>query len=103
MSQTAILDRPVRVPLTKAAQIGTYGGYSTLRKKVAEGDLPAERIGRRIFVHLDDLDAMAKPVVGHPTTTASIEKAIDRIVASAPCLSPEQHDRLAEVLGGGAA
>ncbi len=103
MSQTAILDRPVRVPLTKAAQIGTYGGYSTLRKKVAEGDLPAVRVGRRIFVHLDDLDAMAEPVVGHPTTTASIEKAIDRIVASAPCLSPEQRDRLAEVLGGGAA
>lgn len=103
MSQTAILDRPVRVPLTKAAQIGTYGGYSTLRKKVAEGDLPAERVGRRIFVHLDDLDAMATPVVGHPTTAASIEEAIDRIVASAPRLSAEQRDRLAGLLGGGAA
>lgn len=101
MSQTAILDRTDRVPLTKAAQIGTYGGYSTLRRKVADGDLPAERVGRRIFVRLGDLEEMATPVVGRPTEQATIEQAIHRIVASAPRLSPEQRDRLAGILCGG--
>src|SRR5699024_5464916 len=103
MSQTAILDPPVRVPLTKAAQVGTYGSYSTLRKKVADGDLPAERVGRRIFVQLEDLEAMATPVVGRPTDQATIERAINRIVGSAPSLSAEQRDRLVDVLSGGAA
>lgn len=103
MSMTAVLDRPDRVPLTKAAQIGTYGGYSTLRKKVSDGELRAERVGRRIFVRLDDLEAMATPVVGHPTDREVIEKAIDRIVALAPKLSDVQRERLAGLLGGGAA
>ncbi|MDE9364125.1 DNA-binding protein [Luteipulveratus sp. YIM 133132] len=103
MSTTALLDRPVRVPLTDAAKIGTYGGYSTLRKKIADGELPAERVGRRLFVRRDDLEAMATPVVGHPTEQATIEKAIERIVSSAPRLSAEHRDRLAVILGGGAA
>src|SRR5690625_7507067 len=102
MSQTAILDPPVRVPLTKAAQVGTYGSYSTLRKKVADGDLPAERVGRRIFVQLEDLEAMATPVVGRTTDQATIERAINRIVGSAPSLSADQRDRIVAIICRGA-
>src|SRR5690625_7185169 len=93
MSQTAILDPPVRVPLTKAAQVGTYGSYSTLRKKVADGDLPAERVGRRFFVPLEDLEAIVTPVVGRPTDQETIARAINRIVGSAPRLSAGPRDR----------
>ena len=103
MSTTDTLDRSTRLPLGEAAQLGTYGSYSTLRKRVASGDLRAERIGRRIFVHRGDLEAMATPVVGHPTTDAVIEKAVDRIVATAPRLSTRQRDRLVDALGGGVA
>lgn len=101
MSQTDTVAHPERLPLIEAAQQGTYGGYSTLRKKVASGDLPAERVGRRIFVRQTDLEAMPTPVVGHPTDQAIIDKAIDRIVASAPRLTADQRDRLAGILGGG--
>lgn len=103
MSQPGILDSPARIPLNKAAEKGTYGGYSTLRRKVASGELPAERVGRRYLIRENDLEALVTPVAGRPTERASLNTAIDRIVASAPRLSHEQRDRLASVLGAGAA
>ncbi|MFB9797841.1 hypothetical protein ACFFON_12935 [Arthrobacter citreus] len=52
---------------------------------------------------MSDLEAMVAPAVGRPTEHASVNSAIDRLVASAPRLSPEQRERLASVLGGGGA
>lgn len=96
-----VTDTPVRLTLPQAAA-RNYGGYSTLRKMIASGELPAERVGRRYLVLESDLEALATPVVGRPTERASIDAAIDRLVASAPRLSREQRERLASVLGGGA-
>lgn len=93
---------PVRLSLKDAAERG-YGGYSTLRKKISSGELPAERVGRRYLILESDLEALVAPVVGRPTEHASVSAAIDRIVASAPRLSKEQRERLATLLGGGAA
>jgi excisionase family DNA binding protein len=90
-----------RVPLRAATELGF--AYSTLRKKIASGDLPAERFGRRLFVRVDDLEALLTPVVGRPTDDSIVETAIDRVVASAPRLTIAQRERLAVVLGGGAA
>lgn len=91
-----------RLSLRAAAERG-FAGYSTLRKKIASGELPAERYGRRFLVRVDDLEAMLTPVTGRPTDDSIIETAIDRVVASAPRLTIAQRERLAVVLGGGAA
>lgn len=93
---------PPRVSPRKAAALG-FAGYSTLLRRIASGELPAERNGRNYLIRLSDLEAMVAPTVGRPTEHASVNTAIDRIVASAPRLSPEQRERLAGVLGGGAA
>jgi excisionase family DNA binding protein len=98
----ATLAPPARLTLQEGVARG-YGAYSTLRKKIASGELPAERVGRRYVILETDLEAMAKPVVGRPTEHASVSAAIDRLVASAPRLSKEQRERLAGLLGGGAA
>lgn len=91
-----------RLTLQEAVDRG-FAGYSTLRKKIATGELPAERVGRRYLIREDDLAAMVTPVVGRPTEHATINAAIDRLVASAPRLSHEQRERLVAVLAGRAA
>lgn len=93
---------PARLTLTTAVERG-YGGYSTLRKRIASGELPAERVGNRYLVRESDLEEMVAPVTGRPTERASLNTAIDRVVASAPRLSHEQRDRLASILGVDAA
>lgn len=102
MPATHTLAPPARLTLTTAVERG-FGGYSTLRRRIASGELPAERVGRRYLIRESDLEDMVAPVAGRPTERASLNTAIDRIVASAPRLSHEQRDRLASVLGGGAA
>ena len=77
------LSPPTRLALQEAAALG-FAGYSTLRKKIASGELPAERVGRRYFIRESDLEAMVAPATGRPTEHASINSAIDRLVASAP-------------------
>jgi excisionase family DNA binding protein len=101
MLATDTLNNRSRLTLSDAAKRG-LGGYSTLRKKIASGELPAERVGRRYLIDESDLAALVTPVVGRPTERASINTAIDRIVATAPRLSREQRDRLASLLGGAA-
>lgn len=96
MLATDTLTNPSRLTLSDAAKRG-FGGYSTLRKKIASGELPAERVGRRYLIDESDLAALVTPVVGRPTERASINTAIDRIVATAPRLSREQRDRLASL------
>lgn len=88
-----------RLTLQEAAHTRRIG-YSTLRKRVADGSLPAERIGRRIYVDPAHLDAMADPVVGRPRATREIDSAVARIVAAAPRLTAEQRERLAVIIGG---
>ena len=102
MPASSTLTNPEHLTLSEAANRG-FGGYSTLRKKVASGELPAERIGRRYVIRQSDLEALLVPAVGRPSESTSINAAIDRIVAAAPRLSNAQRDRLASVLGGGAA
>ena len=96
------LSAPPRVSPREAAALG-FAGYSTLLRRIAAGELPAERNGRSYLIRLSDLGAMVPPAGGRPTELASDNAAIDRLVASAPRLSPEQRERLAVVLGGGAA
>jgi len=77
-------------------------GYSTLRKWIADGTLPAERIGRRIYVQSAHLDAMASPAIGRPRAAEEIDSAVARVVAAAPRLTAEQRERLAVIIGGAA-
>lgn len=88
-----------RLTLQEAAAQGPFG-YSTLRKKIASGELPAVQVGRRFLVDPADVESLTSPVVGRPTEKASLSAAIDRIVAAAPRLSPDQRRQLAAVLGG---
>ncbi|WCD91453.1 helix-turn-helix domain-containing protein [Microbacterium sp. nov. GSS16] len=88
-----------RLTLQEAARRRSIG-QSTLRRKIADGILPAERIGRRIYISPGDLDALAQPIVGRPTAERSIDAAVARVVAEAPRLTPAQLERLAVILGG---
>ena len=101
MLATDVPTNPPRITLPDAARRGC-GGYSTLRKKIASGELPAERVGGRYLIRETDLAALVTPVVGRPTERASINTAIDRILATAPRLSRDQRDRLASIFGGAA-
>lgn len=80
--------------LSEAADLG-YGGYSTLRKLIAENRLPAVRLGRRVKVRLADLEALTQP-----TVVAPLERHIKALVDAAPRLSDDQIARLRFALGG---
>lgn len=90
MERITLQEAVTRVPL----------GYSTLRRKIACGELPAERVGRRILIRAADLDALTAPVVGHPADHGAIDRAVKRVVAAAPCLTADQRRHLAIALGG---
>ena len=85
--------------LQEAVSLG-YGAYQTLRKHIAEGRLPAVKIGSRVKVLRTDLDALAVPK--RASSFADIEAAAERIAASAPPLTDAQVRRLAAIFGGGA-
>lgn len=72
-----------------------YGAYSTLRSWIAQGKLPAYKTGTRVKVLRTDLDALVRPAGGDP-----VDAAIDKLVAAAPPLTPEQTRRLRDLLGG---
>jgi excisionase family DNA binding protein len=64
MSQKENLAHKTAVDLSWAAE---YLGVSvqSVRRRIAEGVLPAHRIGpRAIRVYLDDLDALKRPIGG---------------------------------------
>jgi hypothetical protein len=75
-----------------------YGAYQTLRKYIADGRLPAVKIGGRVKVLRADLDALAIPK--RATAFADVEAVVERIAASAPPLTDAQVRRLASLLGG---
>lgn len=59
--------------------------------------LPAIKIGGRVKVLRADLDALASPK--QPAPFESITDAVQRLVAAAPPLTPEQTRRLRDLLG----
>lgn len=65
--------------LQEAVSLG-YGAYQTLRKYIADGSLPAVKIGKRVKVLRSDLDALAAPV---RPSAADVEARIERLVEAA--------------------
>ena len=97
MSTTQHLS-PRYLTLQQAAAEG-IAAYSTLRAYIADGRLDAVRVGGRIKVRREDLDALVTPVQRGPAREVSA--AVKRVVDSAPPLTIEQRERLAVILGGG--
>ena len=89
-------DNQQLLSLAEAVDLG-YGGYSTLRKLIAENRLPAVRLGRRVKVRRADLEALT-----HPTGVDPLERYVKELVDAAPHLSDEQIARLRFALGGAA-
>ena len=67
--------------LSDAVELG-YGGYQTLRRYIADGQLPAVKIGGRVKVLRADLDALAVPKqpVSFETVEAAVEEELSRPV-----------------------
>lgn len=83
--------------LNEAVALG-YGAYQTLRRYIDDGRLPAVKIGSRVKVLRADLDGLAIPC--RKTTFEDVERAVQRIVASAPPLTNEQVRKLSTLVGG---
>lgn len=92
--------QPVSTPYLTLQQAVAEGfaAYSTLRGYVADGRLPAVRIGGRIKVRREDIDALATPA--RQASTRDVVTAVERIVAEAPPLTTQQREHLAVILGG---
>lgn len=77
---------------------------TTIRRRVASGDLHAYRLGSRVIrVDLNELESLLD--VGAPTSASAgdrLAEHVARVVAQAPPLSPAQRDRIAALLRGGA-
>lgn len=103
---SASLNHPVQpsparewLSLKEAVELG-YGGYSTLRQRIARRELQAYKIGGLVKVRLADLEAMVRPARGE-ASFEDAETAVRRIVAAAPPLTDAQCRRLAALFGGG--
>lgn len=83
--------------LREAAEKSCYPAYSTLRKYIREGRLPAEKDARGwVRVRKADLDALSTPVGG--SSFDCVEAAIERIIDAAPPLTDEQREELAAIV-----
>lgn len=91
--------QPIYLTLQQAAAEG-YAAYSTLRKYITDGRLPAVKVGSRAKVLRADLEALAVAV--RPATFEEIEAAAERLAASAPPLNDAQVRRLSTIFGGAA-
>ena len=98
--------QPIYLTLQQAAAEG-YAAYSTLRKYITDGRLPAVKVGSasrsvkvgsRVKVLRADLEALAVAV--RPATFEEIEAAAERLAASAPPLNDAQARRLSTIFGG---
>ncbi len=87
---------PQYLTLQDAGALG-FGANSTLRAKIASGLLPAVKIGGRLKVRRDDLEALVVPKA-IPADPDAVADAIARAVAAAPPLGPERVERLAALL-----
>lgn len=95
-SRTEGSPTPALITLQQAAQDG-YAAYSTLRKYIAQGRLPAVKIGTRVKVRRSDLERLAVPV--RADGKAAIDAVVQRLVEAAPQLTHEQITRLSAALG----
>jgi len=50
-----------RLNLRQAAAVLAVS-VDTIRRRIADGSLPAERVGQQLRVYLDDVEALAVPV-----------------------------------------
>lgn len=91
---TPLPNGPRYLTLQQAVAEG-YGAYVTLLSWIRQGKLPAYKMGGRVKVRREDLEALCVPVGGNP-----VDAAIEKLVAAAPHLSDEQTRRLRELLGG---
>ncbi|MGP5164896.1 hypothetical protein [Arthrobacter rhombi] len=91
--------QPIYLTLQQAAAEG-YAAYSTLRKYITDGRLPAVKVGSRVKVLRAALEALAVAV--RPATFEEIEAAAERLAASAPPLNDAQVRRLSTIFGGAA-
>lgn len=74
---------------------------ATIRRRIADGSLPAFRLGpRMIRIQADAVDALYRPM--NPPVDP-IETAIQALVEAAPPLSDTQRDNLRVLLAGGGA
>ncbi|WP_404464726.1 helix-turn-helix domain-containing protein [Micrococcus antarcticus] len=103
MPQVVVLSSTSSEPEVSIAQAAELLGigYSTARRWVQEGRLPARRLGKRVArIRLADiqsmLDTTERPV-------DPVDAHIDALVAAAPPLSDSQIRRLQSLLGGAAA
>lgn len=80
-----------------------YAAESTLRAWIRDGRLPAVKIGGRVKVTVEDLDALAlsKTPQKAARSGGEVDAAVARVVAAAPRLTNTQRERLAIILGGG--
>ncbi|MBT2485736.1 MULTISPECIES: helix-turn-helix domain-containing protein [unclassified Microbacterium] len=64
----------------------------TIRRQIAAGRIRAVQLGKIFRVDMSSLTPDADPIAAH----------VAAIVADAPPLTPEQRDKIAAILGGGA-
>ncbi len=102
LTQAQALDAPPKyISLQEGVSRG-YAAYSTLRGYIADGRLPAVKIGGRLKVTVEDLEALAvrKPTKKTARPGDDVDAAVARVVAAAPRLSSEQREQLAAIFGG---
>ena len=71
----------------------------TLRRWIDRGYIPAYRVGARgVRVSAADLNRLVRPLPGRPPET--LAGAVNRVLALAAHLTPDQRDRLYAALAG---
>lgn len=88
---------PTYFSLRQAVEHG-YGADSTLRSWIASGRLPAQKIGGRIKIRPEDLEALAQPA-SVSARDERLNEAVARAVAALPPLTAEQRERLGRIIG----
>ena len=90
----------------RGASTHSRRSVATVRRRIADGSLPAVLNGNKHEVDVADLDRVFMPVRVVPKRDAAaaafdaLEVAARRVAAEAPPLSFEQRARLIELLGG---
>ncbi len=75
----------------------------TIRRRIADGSIPARKFGRSYRIDLDELEAAAAPVAPADARSDSalaerFAAHIARSIAAAPPLSPDQVSRISALL-----